>query len=197
MAKVIKFPIPAPEKFGPQRVIKKKTGDVEKSGQLNLFSGGKILRLHQLSPFEEALMLDDQGQKQPAKEAYLRAIVEGDSVPDAYCNLGILEAQEGHAAKAVDSFTHCLKSDPRHYEAHYNVANLYAEVGNFNLAKVHYQIAIEIEPSFTNSYFNLALTLAMAKEFKDAVDILNQYRTLTPQHEHKQADDLIKKLSAF
>ena len=195
MAKVVRFPDPTPEKFGPQRVQKKKAGTgVERHGQLNLFAGGKVVRLNQLSPFEEALMLDDQGDTAKARTRYLKAIEEGDSIADAYCNLGILESQEGNSVKAIDCFTRCLKEEPRHYEAHYNLANLYAEVGNFALSKEHYQIAIEVEPTFTNSYFNLGLTLAMNKEFKEAVQVLHQYRTLTPKEDHRLADDLILKL---
>src|SRR6478752_9558609 len=103
MTKVVRFPDPSPEKFGPQRVRKKKGGTgVEKHGQLNLFSGGKVVRLNQLTPFEEALMSDDQGDAHNARMNYLKAIEEGDSVADAYCNLGILESQEGNHAKAID-----------------------------------------------------------------------------------------------
>jgi tetratricopeptide (TPR) repeat protein len=196
MAKVIKFPIPTPEKFGPEPVRKKKAGP-DKTGQLNLFANAKVIRLHQLSPFEEALMLDEQGNKTAARDMYLKAIEEGDCAPDAYCNLGIIESQNGLTAKAIDSFTQCLKHDPRHYEAHYNLANLYAEVGNFNLAKIHYEIAIEVEPSFTNSYFNLGLTLAMSKQFKEAVKVLDEYKKLSPPESQQQAEDLIQKLISF
>jgi tetratricopeptide (TPR) repeat protein len=195
MAKVVKFPTPVPEKFGPQRVRKKKDFVTRKDGQLNLFLGGKVVRLNQLSPFEEALLLDDNGDKQAAKNQYAKAIQEGDSIADAYCNVGILESQDANYAKAIDFFTRCLKHDPRHYEAHYNLANLYAEVGNFTLAKIHYETAIEIEPTFTNSYFNLALTLAMSKAFRDAIDVLIQYRQLTPAEDHAATDDLIRKLT--
>jgi len=197
MAKVIKFPVPTPEKFGPERVRKKKNEQGRVPGQLNLFTQAKVIRLHQLSPFEEALMLDDQGQGSAARAGYMKSIEEGDCIADAYCNLGIIESQEGNTAKAIDCFTQCLRHDPRHYEAHYNLANLYAEVGNFSLAKVHYEIAIEIEPSFTNSYFNLGLTLAMIKQFKEAVKVLLEYRRLTPPENWKQANDLIEKLSSF
>jgi tetratricopeptide (TPR) repeat protein len=197
MAKVIKFPVPTPEKFGPERVRKKKNEKGKVPGQLDLFSSGRIIRLHQLTPFEDALLLDDQSDKQGAKAAYIKAIDEGDCIADCYCNLGILESQDGNTARAIDCFTNCLKQDPRHYEAHYNLANVYAEVGNFGLAKVHYEIAIEIEPSFTNSYFNLGLTLAMIRQFKDAVRILDQYRKLSPPEARKQAEDLISKLSSF
>jgi tetratricopeptide (TPR) repeat protein len=194
MAKVVKFPIPTPEKFGPERVRKRKDTRIEKHGQLNLFTGGKVIRLNKLSDFEEALIIDDQGNKQEARKLYLKAIEGGDSLADAYCNLGIIEWQDGNQTKAIDYFTLSLRHDPRHFEAHYNLANLYGEIGNFPLAKAHYKISMEIEPSFPNSYFNLGLTLAMNKEFNEAVSILHQYRQLTSPEDHKQADDLIQKL---
>lgn len=199
MAKIIQFsPTPGPEKFGPQRARRKKDGpvpEVPAKSQLNLFTGAKVLRLNQLSVFEEALLVDDQGDKKAARASYLKAVQEGDSVADAYCNLGILEWQDNHATKAIDYFTQSLKNDPRHYESHYNLANLYAEVGNYALAKIHYQIAIEIEPEFANSYFNLGLTLAMNKEFQEAVNVLKKYRQMTPGEDHAHTDDLIFKLA--
>jgi tetratricopeptide (TPR) repeat protein len=194
MAKVVKFPLPTPEKFGPVRVEKKKDVTAEKkAGQLNLFTGARIVRLHQLTEFEEALITDNQGDTAGARKLYLKAIEEGEALADAYCNLGIIEWQEGNTTKAIDSFTLSLKNEPRHFEAHYNLANLYGEIGNFPLAKVHYEVSIEVEPTFPNSYFNLALTLAMNKEFDAAVKALYQYRQLTSPENHQQADDLIRK----
>lgn len=200
MAKIIQFsPTPGPEKFGPQRARRKKDAPPPPAtpgkAQLNLFAGAKVLRLNQLSVFEEALLVDDQGDKKSARVNYLKAIQEGDSIADAYCNLGILEWQDNNASKAIDYFTQSLKNDPRHYESHYNLANLYAEVGNYALAKIHYQIAIEIEPDFANSYFNLGLTLAMNKEFQEAVKVLKRYRQMTPGEDHAHTDDLIFKLA--
>lgn len=197
MAKIIQFPLnPAPEKFGLQRARKKKGREGAKPGQLNLFTGGKVVRLNQLSVFEEALLLDDNGDVKNARQYYQKAIDEGDCAADAYCNLGIIESQEGNYPKAIHCFTMCLKQNPRHCEAHYNLANLYAEVGNHPLAKVHYGIAIELEPEFPNSYFNLGLTHAVIKEFREAVQYLKKYRDLAPAEEHPLADDLICKLSS-
>ena len=195
MAKIIKFPIPTPEKFGPQRVRKRNETRRDPSGQLNLFTGGKVVKLSQLTAFEEALLLDEQGNKQRAKIGYLQAIEQGDSLADAYCNLGIIECVDGAHAKAIDSFTQSLKEDPRHFEAHYNLANLYGEIGNFPLAKAHYEISIQLEPSFPNSYFNLGLTYAMNKEFEKAITAIRQFRKLAQPEDQKLADDLIQKLS--
>ena len=196
MAKIIQFPLnPAPEKFGLQRARKKKGKEAGKAGQLNLFTGGKIVKLNHLSVFEEAVLLDEHGDNKKARQCYQKAIEENDCAADSYCNLGIIESQEGNYPKAIDCFTLCLKVDPRHYEAHYNLANLYSEVGNHNLAKVHYAISIELEPEFPNSYFNLGLTHAVIKEYREAVQFLKKYRDLAPGEEHQQTDDLIYKLS--
>lgn len=197
MAKIIQFPLnPEPEKFGLQRARTKKGKEGEKPAQLNLFTGGKVVKLNQLSVFEEALLLDEHGDTKKARQYYEKAIAQGDCAADAFCNLGIIESQEGNYPKAIDCFTLCLKQNPRHYEAQYNLANLYAEVGNHALAKMHYAIAIELEPDFPNSYFNLGLTHAVAKEYKEAVHFLKKYRDLAPSEEDKQTDDLIETLSA-
>ncbi len=196
MAKVIAFPSPSPEKFGFKPVRRKKETKLEKHGQLNLFSGGKVVSIHQLSAFEEALLFDEQHDAR-AKDLYLKAIDQLDSAADAYCNLGILESEDKNYSKAIDYFTRSLMGEPRHYESHYNLANLYAEIGNLPLAKIHYQTSIEIEPDFPNSYFNLGLTLAATKEFEDAITIFKKYKSLASNESNKQVDELIENLESL
>lgn len=193
MAKVIQFPIPNPEKFG-FKPVRKNRKETDKHGQLNLFAGAKVINLNKLSLFEQALLQDEQHDTKSA-EAYQKAIEAGDSIADAYCNLGILESEQKNHSKAIDCFTKCLKEDPRHFEAHYNLANVYAEIGNMPLAKIHYQISIEIEPSFPNSHFNLGLTLAMNKEIEAAIRSLITYQNLVEEEDRSQAEELITSLS--
>jgi tetratricopeptide (TPR) repeat protein len=195
MGKVVQFPISSPEKFGFKPVRKKKEGVPDKKGQLNLFVGGKVVKMNSLTPFEEALLLDDTGDTEHAREHYLKAIKVKDCVADAYCNLGIIESEARNFSKAIDCFTLCLKEDPRHFEAHYNLANQYAEIGNLPLAKIHYQLSIEIAPEFPNSYFNLGLTLAMNKEIDEAIQALLNYRNIAAADDRKQAEDLINMLT--
>lgn len=194
VAKVINFPISSPAKFGFKPVRRKRFSSTQNPAQLNLFSEGKQVRLSPVSVFEEALLLDEQGSPN-AKAWYLKAINEGDSVADAYCNLGILESESKNYIQAIDCFTRSLKESPRHFEAHYNLANLYAEIGDFPLAKIHYSIAIEIEPDFPNSHFNLGLILAMDKEIENAILSLMRYRKLAVPEEQSQADELINTLT--
>jgi tetratricopeptide (TPR) repeat protein len=192
MAKVIQLEVtPTPPKLGYKRARKKK--DLEKKGQLNLFKQAEP-QIHHLpsrfTPFEEALTLDELGDP-GAQEAYLIAILENDSVSDAYCNLGILESKNRNPAKAFDYFTKCLQLEPRHLEAQYNLANLYFEVNDYRLAKLHYEIAAEVEPEFPNIYFNLALVYALNEEYKDAISALYKYKELVPEEEGKKADNLL------
>lgn len=192
MTKVVKFPSPVIEKFGPQRVRRKQRGNVlEKMGQLNMFAEAKVVNIRQLSAFEEALLHDEQGDVSVARTYYRKAIDRRDSIGDAYCNLGIIEFQEKRYPQAIDGFTKCLQEEPRHFEAHYNLANLYAEKGDMALSKFHYEVAIEIDPDFANSYFNLALIYAREKDYDQAIDILNQYKTIVSVEEHTQVDNLI------
>ena len=113
---------------------------------------------------------------------------------DAFCNLGILESKNGNTAKAFDCFTTCLKHDPRHSEAHYNLANLYFEVNDFRLAQIHYEMAAEVDPSFANVYFNLALVQSINNELAPAIATLTKYQQMVSADEARNADELLRNL---
>jgi Flp pilus assembly protein TadD len=193
MGDIVKFPVPA-SKFGYKRV--KKRAKPENPDQLVLFPQptAQILTFApDLSRFEQALMLDERGDPKAA-QLYAMAIEADDCVADAYCNLGIIESQKGNTARAVDCFTTSLKFNPRHSEAHFNLGNLYFDVNDFRLAQVHYEIAAEVEPSFANVYFNLALVQAINNELAAAINALTRYQELAPKNEGRNADELLENL---
>lgn len=193
MGKIVPFPPKRPSKFGFERARRHRK---ENSDQLSLFAptrAAEVLRLPtNLSPFEEAVLLDgrDDGR---AGVLYREAISEGDRAADAYCNLGIIESRAGRMTKAFDCFTRSLEYDPRHFEAHYNLGNLYFEGENLRLARMHYELAAEIEPGFPNLFYNLGLVLAILDEKEAALDALVRYRQLVPRGD-RGADDLIGRL---
>jgi len=156
--------------------------EAELQGQLNLFrvEPSRVSRL--LTPFEEALLLHEQGDPL-APEHYVEAINAGDNVAEAYCNLGIINLEHGQLAKALDHFTLSLKNDPRHVEAHYNLANLYYDAGDLQLAKLHYEAAAQIEPGFSLVYFNLSLVYHKLGDLSAALSALERYRQLEPEDE--------------
>jgi tetratricopeptide (TPR) repeat protein len=149
---VIRFPVEAVTRFGYKRAEKRGANRSEKmelEGQMTLFEGeesrpapGKVVPLPlQMSPFEEALLLDEQGDDR-AEEIYVKAIEDGDRIQDAWCNLGVLKTIEGDLDSAFDCFAQSLAIAPRHAESHYNIANLYFEIGDLRLARTHYEIAL-------------------------------------------------------
>jgi tetratricopeptide (TPR) repeat protein len=193
MAEILKFP-GAASKLGYKRVRRRKTA--EHPDQLALFPQptAQILDFAAgLSRFEQALMLDERGDPKAA-ELYAKAIEDQDCLADAYCNLGIIESQRGNIAKAFDCFTTALKHDPRHSEAHYNLANLYFDVNDFRLAQVHYEIAREVNPAFANVYFNLALVQAINGGPAAALASLSKYQELAGPEEARNASDLLRDL---
>jgi tetratricopeptide (TPR) repeat protein len=170
--------------------------EAELQGQLNLFrpAPGRVARL--LTPFEEALLLHEQGDKS-ATEHYLEAISTGHNVAEAYCNLGILNLEQGELANALDNFTQSLKHDPRHVEAHYNLANLYYDASNLQLAKLHYEAAAQIEPGFPLVYFNLSLVYHKLGMHDEAATALGKYRELEPEDEDIEVlDQLLKAIKS-
>ena len=82
MAKVIKFPVQAPQKLGNRRIRRKHKPDLEDFGQLNLFDQGKIIDLPgDKSFFEEALVRDERGEAS-AEKYYLLAIENKEYLED-------------------------------------------------------------------------------------------------------------------
>jgi len=197
MTKIVKLSSHPTTRLGLKRVRKRKKKTPEDFGQLNIFTPkeptGKLIQLTSINSFEEALNLDEQGDLNGARDAYRGAIQIGDRVGDAYCNLGILESQN-NTIKAIDCFTRSLKSSPRHFQSHYNLANLYSEEKNFPLALLHYEIAIEIAPDFPNAYYNLGLVLALMKNYSEAIQILTKYKSLAPADELGKTNELIGSL---
>src|SRR5882672_9280490 len=194
MGQILKFPVQA-SKFGYKRV-KKRANAAENPDQLSLFAQptAQILNLVlEMSRFEQALLWDERGDSKAA-DLYRKAIEEGDCVADAYCNLGIIESQQANTTKAFDCFTTSLKHDPRHSEAHYNLGNLYFDANDFRLAQMHYEMAVEVDPSFPNVYFNLALVRALRNELGAAISALTKYQELVSVDEARKTDKLLHDL---
>ncbi|MGH9930163.1 MAG: tetratricopeptide repeat protein [Pyrinomonadaceae bacterium] len=162
--------------------------EAELQGQMSLFRGPEPGRLaHLRTPFEEALLLDDQNDPK-AVESYLEAIKDGDNVAEAYCNLGIINKDLGNVGKALDNFTLALKHEPRHVEAHYNLGNLYFDAGQLPLARLHYEAAAQIEPRFSLVYFNLALAHFKLNDLSSALAAIANYKELRqPDDEETEA----------
>ena len=199
MGKVVQLPEKTPVKFGHKKAKSRRKRNPEDYGQLNLFSPppteARIIKMSfsGSSPFEDALVADENGN-QLTKKLYLEAIEKGDCVADAYCNLGIIEAHEGNNVLAVDYLSHSLATNSRHSEAHYNLANIFADLGNLVLARLHYEISIKLEPEFPSTYYNYGLLLIQDNKIEEAVRQLEIYSALVEETELKNIRNLIQSL---
>jgi tetratricopeptide (TPR) repeat protein len=195
MGEILKFPGEA-AKLGYSRV-RRRARRADDPNQLDLFLPLLSRIESALSPaqslFERALQCDERGGD-GAGELYAKAIENKECVADSFCNLGIIESNKGNTAKAFDCFTTSLKHDPRHSEAHYNLANLYFEVNDFRLAQIHFEIAVEVDPSFANVYFNLALVQSINSDLSAAIASLLKYQQLVSPEEARNADELLRNL---
>ncbi len=197
MANILDFIIPKPHS-GLKRVGKSQRCQPKRTSQLDLFSqkaseANIFVLPSSLTPFERALLLDEKGDPK-AMNAYREAVNLSDCPADAYCNLGILEYETGNTVKAIDSFTRSLALEPRHFESHFNLANLYSELGNLPLAKTHYEFANELRSDFPDIRFNLGLVYAMTRNYDSALKILTEYKKMVPAEDGVVAEKLIESI---
>jgi len=207
---VIRFPVEAVSRAGFKRshvLTEEKSSLMEAEGQMNLFRGdgaadragarmGTVVPIPlQMGAFESAILLDDNEDPR-AEDAYRRAIAEGDFVPDAWCNLGVLKSIKRDLDAAFECFAQSLAADPRHAESHYNIGNLYFEFGDLKLARMHYEKAIECDGELASAYFNLGLVTALAEDYQKAYDSLAHYKCIAPPEEIGVADDLMRYLKS-
>src|SRR3989441_11905135 len=111
--------------------------------------------------------------------------------------MGLIKIDKTNPRRAIDSFTLSLKNDPRHVEAHYTLATLYYDAGDFPLARLHYEAAAQIEPNFSLVYYNLALVYHRLNNASAATQCLNRYKELEPSDEEIElVDQLLKALES-
>ena len=177
MAKIVNFPLSSSGRFNlrPAKGRKKKKG--LNPDQLSLFSNKPEASVIELisdeGVFEKALDTHETSPESAIK-LYQKSIDLGLQVADSYCNLGILKSQMEDTVGAIDSLTKALEHEPRHFEAHYNLANVYGDSGNPGLAKLHYEIAREIDPTEPSLHYNLAVVLATIEDFSRALESLKK-----------------------
>ena len=208
MAKILRFPgAPAaggdapgrPSTLGLARVRRRpRRGSRD---QMDLFAGPRpteVLRFPgaETASFERALAFDEAGDEGAARAGYLACIEAGDSAPDAWCNLGILEFTGGRSRQAFDSFRQALKQDPRHWQSHYNLGNLFFEAEERDSARLHWELAAGIEPGFANVHYNLGLVLALQEEYGAAAAAVERFCGLAAPAEAEAAAGLLETLRA-
>ena len=129
---------------------------VEEKDSLPSASGEAVLKA--LDWFEIGCGLDsDAASYDKAIEAYRRAVELDPVFSDAHCNLGAALYNKGDREEARSCFDRCLQLQSDHVEARFNLANLFEEEGQQEMALAHYLLALEGDPLYSDIHVSLAL----------------------------------------
>jgi len=96
------------------------------------------------------------------------------------CALAILLEQQGKTAEAVATYRRILSLNPRHGQAHNNLAVHLREKGRPEEAIAHFRKAIELEPRKCSYLRNLAWTLAQCGQLGEAAELYRRGITIEP-----------------
>jgi tetratricopeptide (TPR) repeat protein len=102
------------------------------------------------------------------------------TIPNAWNNLGILSAREGHTPQAIDFFQHALQIDPAHLIALLNLGNAYRQRKDWPEAKKALQRAFEVDPDDPEVNYSLGMVCAQLEDSDRAYEYLKRAVALRP-----------------
>src|SRR5262245_47134854 len=141
----------------------------------------KILTTHPRSAEAHSLLgviLDQRGLAAEAEKEYGAALRLKPNLVSALSNLGVLLAKTNRANEAIAKFEEVLRIDPKHEGAIFNLGALYAARGDYKRAVPLLEKAAGQDPRML---FTVALRLAEAHEYADAVRLFQRTNELRPQ----------------
>ena len=116
-----------------------------------------------------------------AIEAYRHAVELDPVFSDAHCNLGAALYNKGDRKEARRCFDRCLALQSDHVEARFNLANLFEEEGQQEMALAHYLLALEGDPLYSDIHVSLALLYEKMGRLADGRRHWRRYLQIEPQ----------------
>jgi tetratricopeptide (TPR) repeat protein len=110
--------------------------------------------------FERACLLNEMGQNEDAKQAYLDVLTRSPAHVGALNNLGTLLYFTGYRTAARSAYTEAIRRHPNQPMAHVNLGNLFLEAGELAAAREHYEAALCIDAQFAEAHRGLGNLLA-------------------------------------
>ncbi|MFC1856204.1 tetratricopeptide repeat protein [Thermodesulfobacteriota bacterium] len=122
--------------------------------------------------------LDKRGRFDKALEQYLMAIELNPDYNLPYNNIGVIYGRKKEHKKALKFFLKSYELNPLYSVTPFNIAVTYDDLGKIEEAIKHYKIAISLNPEDFNSYYSLAAAYYRLKDYKSALDILEDARKI-------------------
>lgn len=119
----------------------------------------------------------DGSECDPVPEEVMEALVARAKLQN---KLGTLFQAKGQKDKARQLYTRSLSLHPNFSFARLNLASLYAEEGEHELALRHFQRACHDEPTLSHAWSSVAGTLMKMKRFAAALPALSRALELDP-----------------
>ncbi|HEY7404723.1 MAG TPA: tetratricopeptide repeat protein [Candidatus Angelobacter sp.] len=99
-----------------------------------------------------------------------------------YNNHGVRLQQNGELGKAIEKYKLALFFNPGYAEAHYNLADAYEEIPDYDRAAQEYRRAIDADLTFYEAYNNLSrLYILQRRDYGAALKLLDRAMNLKPK----------------
>jgi len=104
------------------------------------------------------------------------------SIARSYNNRGFQLQQHGQIKAAIEDYQRAIRLSPGYAEAHYNLADAYEEIPDYDKALEEYQRAINADFMFYQAYNNLSrLYILRRRDYGAALRLLDRAMNLKPQ----------------
>ncbi|MBM3727800.1 MAG: tetratricopeptide repeat protein [Acidobacteria bacterium] len=131
--------------------------------------------------FQKGIDLEQSGAPvEQVVEIYEKAIAMDSRASGAMVNLGTIYFNALKWKHAEKYYRMALEADPEYPLAHFNLANLFDEMGDKPRALFHYQAALSLNPAYGDAHYNLALLHQTSGQSMKAIQHWKQYLKLDP-----------------
>jgi Flp pilus assembly protein TadD/peroxiredoxin len=121
-----------------------------------------------------------------ARESFERAVKlqpgYPGTLPNAWNNLGILAAREGHTDEAIRNFQLALQIDPDHVIALQNLGNAYRQNKDWENAKTTLKRAVDLSPENAEANYSLGMVFAQLGDTQHAYEYLQRALAARPEY---------------
>jgi tetratricopeptide (TPR) repeat protein len=135
-----------------------------------------------LTPFEQALRLQEAGQLEQAESCCRQALAEQPRHFPSRHLLGLICAQRGDHEHALLEINVALNIDPKAAFAYYNRGIILQTLKRFADALASYDAAIALKPDYTEALCNRGNTLAELKRFDESLASFDRAIALKPRY---------------
>ncbi len=104
------------------------------------------------------------------------------TLPNAWNNLGLLSAREGHTDEAIQQFQQALQIDPDHFIALENLGNAFRQEKRWNDAKATLQHALQLQPDSAEANYAMGMVYAQTDDANRAYEYLQKAITAKPAY---------------